>query len=334
MGPRARLIKRTAAALTAALASTLTALATPNALAADREPALSVSHESLADNLNCHGDLSEGTPVLLIHGTFLDASTNFDWNYEPALADIGRSYCTVNMPGYALRDIQLNAEYVVYAIRTMHRLAGHRIDVVGFSQGGMIGRWALKYWPDTRPDVEDYVGIDGSNHGTLDAYPICAAGCAPAVWQQQTRSRFLTALNDGPETFAGISYTELYTLTDEVVVPNLPPAASSSLHTGAGRISNIAVQSICPAHVADHLTMGSIDPVGWAVVVDAIDHDGPARASRIDRSVCGQALMPGVNPLTLPLNEARYNGEVATNLATFPHVFAEPRPAPYVSDRT
>jgi pimeloyl-ACP methyl ester carboxylesterase len=322
-------------ALTAALAALVTVLAEPAAHAdVAGGPPLTVGHESLADNLDCHGDLSDGTPVLLIHGTFLDAQTNFDWNYEPALSSIGRAYCTVNMPGYGLRDIQLNAQYVVYAIRTMHRRAGRRIDLVGFSQGGMVGRWALKYWPDTRADVEDYVGIDGSNHGTLDAYPVCAAGCAPAIWQQQTGSRFLAALNDGPETFAGISYTEVYTLTDEVVVPNLPPAASSSLHTGAGRISNIAVQAICPGHVADHLSMGSIDPVGWAVVVDAVEHHGPARAQRIDRSVCAQALMPGIDPLTLPLNELRYNGEVTRTLATYPHVSAEPRPAPYVPDHS
>jgi pimeloyl-ACP methyl ester carboxylesterase len=329
------MVARWALAVSAVLTAAVTTVVTaPTAAADDHGPALTVSHQSLAENLHCHGDLSRGTPVLLIHGTFLDARTNFDWNYEPALEDIGRAYCSVNMPGYGLRDIQINAEYVVYAIRAMHQRAGHRIDLVGFSQGGMVGRWALKYWPDTREDVDDYVGIDGSNHGTLDAYPVCTIGCAPAVWQQQTGSRFLATLNEGAETFAGISYTEVFTLTDEVVVPNLPPAASSSLHTGDGLISNIPVQSICPAHLADHLSMGSIDPVAWAVVVDAIDHSGPARASRIDPWICTQALMPGVNPLTLPLNEARFNGEVARTLATFPHVSAEPATAPYARDRS
>lgn len=48
--------------------------------------------------------------------------------------------CTVDMPGYVLRDIQLNARYVVYAIRAMHQRAGRRIDMVRFSQGGMVGR--------------------------------------------------------------------------------------------------------------------------------------------------------------------------------------------------
>ncbi|WP_308252043.1 hypothetical protein [Pseudonocardia sp. KRD291] len=210
------------------------------------------------------------------------------------------------------------------AIRTMHADAGRKIDIVGFSQGGMVPRWALKYWPDTRDAVRDYVGIDPSNHGTLDAYPICAPGCAPAIRQQQTGSNFLTALNDGPETFAGIDYTVVYTVTDEVVFPNLPPAPSSELRGGDGATSNIAVQQICPVHVAEHLSMGSIDPVGYAVVTDALDHDGPADAARIDRGVCAAPLMPGVDPVALPANEVRYNGQVATTLATYPRELAEP----------
>ena len=321
-----------------AVALVVTMVGVPTASAESRDevgPALRSSADQLADSLDCHGDLTAGSgaPVLLIPGTTLEPKTNFDWNFQPALRQLGRAYCSVTLPGHAMGDIQLAAEYVVYAVRTMHERAHRRIDVVGFSQGGMIGRWALKFWPDTRDDVEDMVGIDPSNHGTLDAYPVCAAGCAPAIWQQQTGSRFLAALNAGQETYAGVDYTQVYTLTDEVVFPNLPPEPSSSLRTGPARISNIAVQRLCPGHAADHLTMGSIDAVGYAVVRDAISHDGPADPARIDRSVCAQPLMPGVDPLALPVNEARFNAEVATTLATYPHVPAEPPLASYARDQ-
>src|ERR1700712_1917429 len=119
-------------------------------------------------------------------------------------------------------DIQVAGEVVARAIRTTYSHAGRQIAVVGHSQGGMVPRWALKYWPDTRGMVSDLVGLAPSNHGTVDAYGICSVSCAPAIWQQRTGSRFLKALNAGGETFGGIAYTQVYTATDEVVVPNLP----------------------------------------------------------------------------------------------------------------
>ncbi|NMH96722.1 lipase [Pseudonocardia sp. K10HN5] len=298
---------------------------------ADTGPRLDVAPADLAASLTCSAGIDNATqdPVLLIPGTTLTADVNFDWNYERAFAAVGRSYCAVTLPNHGMSDIQVSAEYVVSALRTMADRAGRHVDVVGFSQGGMITRWALKFWPDTRGDVDDVIGIDPSNHGTLDAFAICATGCAPSIWQQRTGSRFLATLNAGRETYSGINYTQVYSVQDEVVVPNLPPDASSSLYTGPGRISNIAVQQICPAHVADHLMMGTIDPVAYAVVIDALDHAGPADAARIDRAVCSAPLMPGVDPVALPANELRFNSQVATSLAGAPHVAVEPPLQPY-----
>lgn len=70
-------------------------------------------------------------------------------------------------------DIQVTGEYVVHAIRTVHQLSGRQTDVLGFSQGGMLPRWALRFWPDTRPMVNAFVALDPSNHGTLDSWTVC-----------------------------------------------------------------------------------------------------------------------------------------------------------------
>ncbi|WP_224401031.1 hypothetical protein [Pseudonocardia sp. ICBG1034] len=59
-------------------------------------------------------------------------------------------------------------------------------------------------------------------------------------------------------------------------------------------------------------------------VADALDHDGPADAGRIDRAVCPADVMPAVDRTQLPANEARLLGQVATSIATEPRVAAEP----------
>jgi hypothetical protein len=299
----------------------------------DTGPALDVPQSELAASLSCQPGVKRAArdPVLLVPGTTLVPSVNFDWNYERSLSADGIPWCTVTLPENAMGDIQTAGEYVVYAIRTMAASAKRKIDILGYSQGGMVPRWALKWWPDTRALVDAYVGLDPSNHGTVDAYPVCAAGCAAAFWQQQTGSNFITALNAGGETFAGISYTVVYSIEDEVVVPNEPVASSSSLSTGDGAIANIAVQSICPTDVSDHLAMGSYDPVGYALAIDAFTHAGPAVASRISKSVCLTPFQPGVDPATFAQNYAAYAAYIGNTIVTTPFISAEPTLAPYAT---
>jgi hypothetical protein len=296
-------------------------------------PALDVAPSLLAASLSCEPGVTNASraPVLLVPGTTLIPSVNYDWNYERAFDADGIPWCAVTLPDNAMGDIQTAGEYVVSAIRTMTALAHRKIDILGYSQGGMVPRWAFRFWPDTRADVDAFVALDPSNHGTIDAYPICAAGCVAAFWQQQSGSHFLTALNNGGETFAGISYTVVYSLTDEVVVPNEPVASSSSLSTGTGAITNIAVQSICPTDVSEHLAMGSYDPVGYALAYDAFTHGGLAEASRVPLTTCATLYQPGVDPSTFAQNYAAYDAYVVNTIATTPFISAEPTLAPYAS---
>ena len=120
----------------------LLALAPAGARADDTGPPLSVPAADLAKALDCPQSLSGVTraPVLLIPGTNLEPKANFDWNYEPALDAAHIPWCAVTLPGYAMGDIQVSAEYVVAALRRMHADAGRRVSIIGYSQGGMIGR--------------------------------------------------------------------------------------------------------------------------------------------------------------------------------------------------
>jgi triacylglycerol esterase/lipase EstA (alpha/beta hydrolase family) len=296
-------------------------------------PALSVPANTLAKSLLCSANLktSAHEPILLVPGTTVTPAVEFSWSYERAFNKLHLPWCAVTLPASTMGDIQVAGEYVVNAIRTMHKATGKKVQIVGHSQGGMVPRWALRFWPDTRAMVDDMIGMAPSNHGTVDAFALClpVLGCAPAIWQQETNSPFLKALNSSAETFRGISYTQIYTTLDEIVVPNFNETGSSSLHTGAGAIANVSVQSVCPGHITDHLLIGTSDPVAYALVIDALSHAGPAVPSRISRSVCSQLLQPGVDPAGFVTNFGKTALYLATVLATSPHVPAQPALAPY-----
>ncbi len=294
-------------------------------------PALTVPAADLAASYRCTGDFSSPLePVLALPGTGTTPDQAFEWNYGNYFAAEGRPYCTVTLPLEARGDIQLGGEYIVHAIRRTYEQAGRPIATFGPSQGGMSPRWALRFWPDTRAMVADQIGVAPSHHGTADSGCSAAKPCTIAHWQQESDSAFLAALNSGAETFAGIDYTVIYSRSDTTVPPDLAP-----LPSGPGTVANIATQEICPATTHGHLTVGTIDPIAHALVMDALNHAGPADASRIDPAVCNAALMPGVtvDPATLNVLLVFLNAAlemVPGNLGAAPFATAEPPLACYV----
>jgi pimeloyl-ACP methyl ester carboxylesterase len=321
------------AAVSPALASAAPARSASGFASVDQPgPELSPSGEALAASLRCLGDLEGSTvdPVLLLSSTAANPPENFDWNYEPALTEQGIPWCTSTSPDNNLADEQVRGEYVVYALREMAERSDRRVAVIGHSQGGGVIRWALRFWPDTRELVSDVIGLAPANEGTLVANGICAPGCAPAIRQNTQGSKFMAALNSGQRTFAGIDYTVAYTQPDDILVPQ--PFAST-LPSDGGRVSNVLLQSICPGHVADHITAGTLDPVSWAIALDALAHDGPADPARIDRGVCLQPYMPGTTAATAATGLARYSAAVGEGIALYPKTLAEPELAGYTAGR-
>jgi triacylglycerol esterase/lipase EstA (alpha/beta hydrolase family) len=320
------------ACLLAPAAALTLAFGAPALASAADGPRLSVPRADLAHAVRCNGRMRDGRePVILVPGTTVTPKVEYSWSWIPALRRKGWPFCTVELPGSAMGDIQIAAEYVVHAIRAAHARSGQRVQIVGHSQGGMVPRWALKYWPDTRALVDDMVGMAPSNHGTTTAQGTCTPDCAPAIWQQRDNSAFMGALNAGRETYPGISYTVVYTHTDEVVMPNSDSSGSSSLHGGGGQIANIAIQDICPLDTTEHLGLGTYDNTAYHIVMDALTHSGPASAARIKPSVCDSQLHPGVNPATFATDYGAAGLYLATVLATYPHVPAEPALRCYVS---
>ena len=326
-----------AALLALVLSGVGPAAATTYAPLNQRGPALSVPAGQLKASLTCSGSMRNlhRDPVLLVPGTTMNPQVNFSWNYERAFTRMGWTWCAVTLPYDATGDIQVAGEYVVNALRTMSSAAHRKVDVVGWSQGGMVPRWALRFWPDTRAMVGDLVGLSASNHGTLDSRLSCSPGssCTPSFWQQAAGSHFLDALNSRAETFAGVDYTNAYTATDEIVTPNAGPTPSSGLYTGDGRIANVSLQSICPGHVADHFAIGSYDAVGYAIVLDALTHAGPASPARIPTAVCAEPFQPGVNPATFATDYANFLAYAVNPAGDAAKVTAEPPLKRYVYAR-
>lgn len=278
-----------------------------SAHAADPIP-LSIPEQTLNERIVCSGDITTAGrgAVLLVAGAGQTIKSNYGWNWIRFLDKAQIPYCAVDFPNLGTSELQAASEYVTHAIRKTYALSGNRkVQIVGFSMGGMLPRWSLKYWPDTRPMVDDMISLSGVNHGTLAAIAACLKPCAPGIWQLRPNSAFITALNKGGETFPGISYTALYTRTDEVVIPNFNSSGTSSLRPAAGtaaQVRNIASQDVCPLNYADHLLSGSADPVFHALAMDAIIHAGPADPKRIPISVCFKLFQPGVDPVYFGVN--------------------------------
>ena len=283
-----------------------------------------------ASALHCAGDAAASaragrTPVLLVHGTGSTFRHNFSWNWARAFAAEQRAYCAVDLPAHGTGDLQTAAEYVVHGIRTLHAAAGTRVSILGHSQGGLIGRWALRYWPDTRDMVDDYVSLGAPNHGTHLFAAQCTTTCPAARWQQRTGSRFLTALNTGPQVWPGIAYTQITTNADEVVIPE-----SSSHLPAADNVRNVSVNEFCPIETVEHFGL-AYDNAAYALGMDALTHPGPARPARADKALCGWPFLPAVDPATYSTSAAGALVQSANAMITAAQLPGEPPLRPYAT---
>lgn len=223
-------------------------------------------------------------PVLLVHGTGVNRTQNWDWNYWGTLQDKGWEVCWVNLPHGSIKDIQVSSEYVAHALNLMHRAAGEKIDVLGHSQGGLQPRWAIKWFSAGR-HVADYIGLASPNHGTRVANDTSMnEGCFEACWQLRRRSNFIKALNRDGETPGRVAYTNIYTTFDELVQPTGTQALKNA--------RNILLQDLCPGRPVDHALIAG-DYVTWLLVRDALLNGGSANPRVVDTEDCARAAMPG-----------------------------------------
>lgn len=236
-----------------------------------------------ANDWSCKPTAAHPRPVVLVHGTFADMSNSWQ-AISPLLKNNGYcvfalNYGDYNGSGavgvYGVDDIPTSAgELNAFVDKVRAATGAAEVDLVGHSQGGMMPRYYLKNLGGAA-EVHTLVGLSPSNHGTtLDGLFILSnffpganqftGALCPACEQQRAGSAFITALNSGGETVAGVDYTVIQTLYDQVVTPY------SSAFLSGSNVRNILLQKQCILDLGDHLSM-PYDHIAAADVLTALD---------------------------------------------------------------
>lgn len=243
-----------------------------------------------ANNFACRPSAAHPFPVVLVHGTFENMNDNWG-GVSPLLANNGFCVFAFNFGGASPTDsiqgtgpIAASAGQLATFVDQVRAATGaSKVDIVGHSQGGMMPRYFIKNLGGASK-VDKLVGLSPSNHGTtLDGLTelgqalgisaavdsLLASGGCQACVDQEVGSAFLTALNAGGDTVAGVSYTVITTNGDEVVTP----FTSAELASGPN-VTNIVVQDQCALDGTEHLEI-AFDPIALTDVLNALDPAHP-----------------------------------------------------------
>lgn len=224
-------------------------------------------------------------PVVLIPATFSVMEDDFG-ALAPILANNGYCVFGTNYGGTPGQLVQAtgpaatSANQIAAFVTKVRQLTGaSKVDLVGHSQGGMLGEYYLKMLGGAA-NVHSYVGLSPTSHGTtLDgltnlaqvvpgANGIVGSLCRACV-DQEHGSAFLAPLDNGPIAQAGVNYTIIETRNETVVTP------VGSAFVNEPGVTNRYVQSQCPFDTVDHGDL-TYDLVTVQDVMNALD---PAHAS-------------------------------------------------------
>jgi triacylglycerol lipase len=242
-----------------------------------------------ANDWSCEPTDRHPRPVVLVHGTFGNQSTNWQ-TYAPLLANHG--YCVFaltygqdpnNIPVTdklgGMTRMQDSAEELKRFVAKVRRATGAaKVDIVGHSQGTLMPNYYVKFLGGAK-FVKRYVSLAPLWHGTQvagtasifapvfgaddEATPFCVA-CG----QFASGSKFMEKMRKGGVAVDGVVYTNIMTEYDELVVPY-----TSGREKG---MRNIVVQDHCDTDYAEHFQIAA-DPVAAGFVLNALDPAHPRR---------------------------------------------------------
>jgi triacylglycerol esterase/lipase EstA (alpha/beta hydrolase family) len=224
-----------------------------------------------ANDFSCKPSASHPDPVVLVHGTFLDQTESW-LPLSPQLKQKGYCVFALDYGQRGSRPIEGSGRQLAdFVDGVLEATGAQRVKLVGHSQGGMLGRYYVKFLGG-EGKVDEIVGLAPSNHGTTTplAPPVAKYGDCPACGQQVAGSAFMTQLNEGNQTPGDIDYTVVETKYDEVVTPY-----TSAFLPPGDRVTNVLLQDRCPADLSEHAALTD-DPVALHWVLNALNRPGPA----------------------------------------------------------
>ena len=213
-------------------------------------------------------------PVILIHGTWMNAYNTFGY-IAPHLAANGFQAYTFNygqesdsLCGKApsvrgLADMDLSYEQVKAGIDEVRRVTGaKKVDLIGHSQGAIYPRL---YAQDHPGAVGTIISMGGNHHGAtlsgtasvLDKVPAIEKvmegilGTAPI---QQTPGRpMFSRLNDQGEVVVGVNYLNICTRFDWAATPWRNGFLDDSVPHA--RVVNLGIQDQVPGDWSEHVAL-------------------------------------------------------------------------------
>lgn len=248
-----------------------------------------------SNDWGCKPSVAHPNPVVLVHGG-AGAGAQTNWGtYVPLLANEG--YCVFSLtygaldlpwPVSALGGMTGTAEQNARTIgsfieRVLDATGTQRVDVLGHSLGTLLPNYYAKRLGGASR-IDHYVSLAPVWQGTfgdqlatarefaaqLGVGPELEAVLAaqPTGKEAQTGSPFLVDLQSDGMYVPGITYTNIVTTHDQVVLPY-----TSGLLPGDG-VTNIVLQDGCSQDMSDHLGIVA-DPRAATYVLNALDPQHP-----------------------------------------------------------
>ncbi|KAF8947256.1 hypothetical protein BGZ47_009750 [Haplosporangium gracile] len=267
----ASILSAAAAALT--IFSTVQAAAVPTSVEIQKRAIAGIN------NYACKLTPAHPRPLLLVHGTTLTLDSWSTW--VPLLIEEG--YCVFGLTYGKYKDIPLlggiapiedNAQEVAnFANNVLTRMNATQLDYIGHSQGGILGRYWIKYL-DGAGKINRMIGVSPIHHGTTlsgittfatalhllnPSQPLFDA-VAPALYQMIVGSPFMQKLNAGGDTSPGVIHSNIATRYDEIVTP------WETCYQDAPGVTNTLLQNLCLVSLNEHITMvNSKIALRWAL---------------------------------------------------------------------